>query len=103
MDLDAINQLDDVHTLRALLLEKHQIIAQHEQRHAQYEQRIARDTSSLTHKDALIAKLKAENARLRRLQFAARSEQLTADQRDLFEETLAEEIAAVEKLVPTAR
>jgi len=89
MDLDAISQLDDVQTLRALLVEQHQTLAQHEQR-------IARDASSLTHKDALIAKLKIENARLRRLQFAARSEKLDAGQKELFEDTLAEEIAAVE-------
>ena len=88
MDLDAISQLDDVQTLRALLVEQHQTLAQHEQR-------IARDASSLTHKDALIAKLKIENARLRRLQFAARSEKLDAGQKELFEDTLAEEIAAV--------
>lgn len=89
MDRDVINPLSDVDLLRALLREQHHTILQHEQR-------IARDASSLTHKDALIAKLTAENARLRRLQFAARSEKLTTEQKDLFEETLAEEFAAVD-------
>jgi transposase len=82
MDQAAIANLDDVQQLRALLLEQMHINARQHQ--------------AMTSKDAIIATLKAENARLRRLQFAARSERLPTDQRDLFEETLAEEIAAVE-------
>lgn len=82
MDHDAIANLDDVQQLRALLLEQMHVNARQQQ--------------SITFKDTTIAKLKAENARLRRLQFAARSEKLSADQRDLFEETVAEEMAAVE-------
>jgi len=82
MDHAAIANLDDVQQLRALLLEQMHVNARQQQ--------------SITFKDTTIAKLKAENARLRRLQFAARSERLSAEQRDLFEETVAEEMAAVE-------
>lgn len=82
MDRAAIANLDDVQQLRALLLEQLHVNAKHEQ--------------TILLRDTHIAKLKAENARLRRLQYAARSEKLSTDQRDLFEETLAEEIAAIE-------
>jgi transposase len=47
-------------------------------------------------RDARIGALTAEIARLRRVQFAAKSERMTAEQRGLFDETLAEDIAAVE-------
>ncbi|MFB9066899.1 IS66 family transposase [Pseudofulvimonas gallinarii] len=47
-------------------------------------------------RDARIAALTTEIARLRRLQFTARSERMTTEQRDLFEETMAADIAAVE-------
>lgn len=85
----AINAITDVQTLQALLAEKLQIIAERDQV-------IARHENTLTERDTYIAKLKAENARLRRLQFAARSEALSDEQRDLFDDTLAEEIAAGE-------
>lgn len=82
MDRAAIASTEDIELLRTMLLEQLHINA--------------KQTQALTSKDVYIAKLKAENARLRRLQFAARSEKLSAEQRDLFEEILAEEIAAVE-------
>jgi len=89
MDRAAIANLQDVQQLRALLLEQLHI-------NARQEQVITKHAQAITLKDTHIAKLKAENARLRRLQYAARSEKVSADQRDLFEETLAEEIAAVD-------
>lgn len=95
MDRAAIANLDDVQQLRALLLEQLHINAKQAQAITQHEAMITRHEQAITFKDTTIAKLKAENARLRRLQYAARSERLSADQRDLFEETLAEEIAAV--------
>jgi hypothetical protein len=82
MDRAAIASTEDIELLRTMLLEQLHINA--------------KQTQALTSKDVYIAKLKAENARLRRLQFAARSEKLSAEQRDLFQEILAEEIAAVE-------
>lgn len=96
MDRAAIANLDDVQQLRALLLEQLQVNARQAQVITQHEAMITRHEQAITSKDTHIAKLKAENARLRRLQYAARSEKLSADQRDLFEETLAEEIAAIE-------
>jgi transposase len=89
MDHAALASIDDIEVLRTLLREQMTINASHEQR-------MARDAKAMSEKDAYIAKLKAENVRLRRLQFAARSEKLSAEQRDLFSETLTEEIAAIE-------
>ncbi|CEE18785.1 hypothetical protein H8Z72_23745 (plasmid) [Xanthomonas citri pv. citri] len=43
------------------------------------------------------AALTAEIARLKRLQFAARTKRMDPDQRQLFEQTLAADIAAVER------
>jgi transposase len=54
-------------------------------------------------RDAQIAALSAEIARLRRVQFAARSERMNAAQRELFEETMAADIAAVESQLDALR
>ena len=89
MDHAAINDITDVQTLRAMLVERDQAIASHQQA-------IVRHERTLVERDARIAWLAAEVARLRRLQFAARSEKMDPTQRALFEETLAEEIGAAE-------
>ena len=82
MDHAQLNTLTDVHVLRALVADQLQIIARHER--------------TITERDANIAKLNAEITRLRRVQFAARSEKMDPAQRQLFEETMAADIAAVE-------
>jgi transposase len=55
----------------------------------------ARD-ASLKHAEAKIQALTLELAHLRRIRFGARSEALSAEQRDLFQETLEADIAACE-------
>jgi transposase len=82
MDHAQLNTLTDVQALRAVVVEQLQIIARHER--------------AITERDANIAKLNAEIKRLRRAQFAARSEKMDPAQRQLFEETMAADIAAVE-------
>ncbi len=89
MDHAQLNAINDVQTLRALIAEKLQIIAERDHL-------IARHERTITERDANIAKLTAEIARLRRVQFAARSEKMDPAQRQLFEETMAADIAAVE-------
>jgi transposase len=89
MDHAALNDISDVQTLRAMVLAQQAQIAVHEQAIAQRDHAIA-------FKDAKIDKLTHEIARLRRVQFAARSERMDPAQRDLFDEAMAADIAALE-------
>jgi transposase len=52
--------------------------------------------ATLKHAEAKIQALTFELAHLRRIRFGAKSEALNAEQRDLFQETLAADIAACE-------
>jgi transposase len=83
------DHIDDVATLRSMLVERDVLIASQART-------VERMGSEIDYKTAKIAKLTAEIARLRRLQFSVRSEQLNPEQRELFEETMAADIAAVE-------
>jgi transposase len=89
MDAATLATITDVDVLRSLVAEKIDEIAQHT---AAIE---ARDRA-IVYKDAKIGKLTAEIARLRRLQYAARSEKMDPEQRALFDEAMAADIAAVE-------
>ena len=89
MDHAALNDISDVQTLRAMVVEKLQVIAAHEQAIAQRDHTIA-------FKDAKISQLTHEIARLRRVQFAAKSERMDPAQRELFDEAMAADIAALE-------
>ncbi len=89
MDRAALNDISDVQTLRAMVLEKLQVIADRDQIIAQRDHTIA-------FKDAKIAKLTHEIARLRRVQFAAKSERMDPAQRELFDEAMAADIASLE-------
>jgi len=82
MDHAALNDISDVQTLRAMVAEHLQTIAQHER--------------MIAFKDAKIGKLTHEIARLRRVQFAAKSERMDPAQRELFDEAMAADIAALE-------
>jgi len=89
MDLAQIISITDVEILRGIVAEK---LAEIAKRDAQ----IAAHDRVIFFKDAKIEALTAEILRLRRAQFAARSEKMNPDQRALFEESLAADIAAVE-------
>jgi transposase len=82
MDAASLNSITDIDVLRGLVAEKIAELA-------------ARDRT-IAHKDTKIAALTAEIARLRRIQFAARSEKMDPEQRVLFDEAMAADIAAVE-------
>ena len=121
MDAAELNAITDVDVLRALVREQVEAIAQREriiaQRDASLEERdrtiAARDTTlaqreaeharivaerdrAIVFKDAKIAHLTHEIARLRRLQYAARSEAMDPAQRELFDEAMSADIAALE-------
>jgi transposase len=92
MDAAALEAIDDPATRRwvaAALAERDEWIAEQAAQ-------IDGQQRTLVTRQAMIDTLTAEIARLRRWQFGKHSEQLDPAQRALFEETLAEDIAAVE-------
>jgi transposase len=93
---NAFDHIDDVATLRSMLIERDAQLVDCRALIAAKTQTIAQMTSVDIYKTAKIAKLTAEIARLKRLQFSVRSEKLNPEQRELFEETMAADIAAVE-------
>jgi transposase len=64
---------------------------------AERDQRLESQQRELKYRDLRIDQLSAEIARLKRLQFGAKTEALSALQRELFADTVAEEIAAAEQ------
>ncbi|MEC5196784.1 transposase [Xanthomonas campestris] len=96
MDLCSLDAIDDPQALRelacGLLAERDAAlqVAQQQARTAQERER------TITRRDAQVAALTTEIARLRRLQFSARTERMDPAQRELFQETMAADIAAVQ-------
>lgn len=82
MDEAALNAITEIETLRALVREQRATIA--------------RRDHEIAYKSAKIDKLTHELARLRRVQFSAKSERMDPEQRELFDEAMAADIAAVE-------
>jgi transposase len=89
MDEATLNAITDTEALRALVREQMAKVAQRDVI-------IARRDHEIAYKTAKIDKLTHELARLRRVQFSAKSERMDPEQRDLFDEAMAADIAAVE-------
>jgi len=110
MDAAQLSAINDANVLRTIVAEKLIEIAERDAKITQHAAQIAardvllaaRDAKIAAHdrvivyKDSKIAALTAEVARLRRVQFAARSERMDPEQRALFDESVAADIAAVE-------
>ncbi len=96
MDAAQLSAITDADELRALLLDKIAVIAQRDDALAERDALIARREQAIHQRDIQIEALTYEIARLRRLQFAARSERMDATQRSLFDESVAADIAAAE-------
>ena len=96
MDACSLETISDIDTLRQMVREQRACIAERDAT-------IAANKSTLRERNALIDKLKFELARLRRAQFAAKSERMDAVQRGLFDEAMAEDIAAVEAALEAAQ
>jgi transposase len=96
MDAARLAEITDVQQLRALVAAQVAVIAERDARLAERDAHIAQRDRTIVWKEAKIAKLTAEIARLRRVQFAARSEKMAPEQRALFDEAMAADIAAVE-------
>ena len=89
MDEAALNAITDTDALRALVREQMAKVAQRDVI-------IARRDHEIAYKTTKIDKLTHELARLRRVQFSAKSERMNPEQRELFDEAMAADIAAVE-------
>jgi hypothetical protein len=102
-----IESIDDIETLRRFAIESIEAIAAKEAESAQV---IASQRALIADRDAKLAAsdrtiayktkendaLKLEIARLRRLQFAAKSERFDPAQREIFDEAVAEDLGAAE-------
>ena len=88
--------LDDIAALRRQVLEQLQTLAERDALIAERDAIIAGRDRDIVYKDAKIATLTHEIARLKRWMFAARSERMDPAQRALFEESVANDIAALE-------
>ncbi|MEO8010551.1 MAG: IS66 family transposase [Dokdonella sp.] len=96
MDADALNAITDVQTLRGVILQQLDVIAHRDAT-------IATRDRTIVYREMKIAALTAEIARLRRLQYAAKSESMDPGQRGLFEEAMAADMAAVESELAALR
>jgi transposase len=96
MDEAALNALTDTDALRALVREQMAAIVRRDETIVRHEATIARRDHEIAYKTAKIDKLTHELARLRRAQFSAKSERMNPEQRELFDEAMAADIAAVE-------
>jgi transposase len=96
MDACALDAIADLDTLRRMVREQRVRLAERDAT-------IATHQRTLRERNALIDKLTHELARLRRQQYAARSERMDAVQRGLFDEAMAEDIAAVEAQLEAAQ
>lgn len=96
MDHAQLDTITDVKALRRIVREKLDAIAIQQKIIADRDATLASRERTIVYKDAKIEVLTMEIARLRRVQFAARSEKMDPEQRSLFDEAIAADIAAVE-------
>lgn len=96
MDAAALNAITDPAVLRALVLEQMAVVAQRDTALAEHQAAIAQRDHEIAYKSAKLDKLTRELARLRRLKYDRTAEALAPEQRALFDEALAEDIAVVE-------
>ncbi len=96
MDLAQLSSITDVQQLHEIVTAQLAVIAQRDACLAQADVRLAQRDQTIVYKEAKIAKLTAEIMRLRRVQFAARSEKMDPEQRALFDEAMAADLAVVE-------
>jgi len=100
MQAASLDTITDLDTLRSIA--RHNLELFESERAAHQAAIVARETliaerdRTIVYKSAKIEALTLELARLKRLRFAARSEQLGPEQRALFEEAMAADLAVVE-------
>jgi transposase len=103
MDFAQLSTITDADVLRGLVVEKLNEIAVHERALVERDTLIAKRDETIRNRDIQIGYLTHEIARLRRVQFAARSERMDPEQRTLFDETMAADLAAAEAALEALR
>jgi len=96
MDAAQITSIIDVQILHDIVIDQLATIAQRDAKIAAQEEQVTSQQRTIVYKSAKIQALTAEILRLRRVQFAARSEKMDPEQRALFDETMAADITAVQ-------
>lgn len=107
MDAAKLEKIEDIETLRHVALEEFSHyqeaqallkaeVAQHVSKLLDKERTLEKLGASIIYKDLKIESLTAEIMRLRRWQYAAKSEQFDPTQEVLFAESMSEDIEAVE-------
>lgn len=113
MDFAQLSTISDADILRGLVLEKLDEITRRDHQLTAHAQQISAQAGALAERDALIARrdeairtrdihidaLTREIARLRLVQFAARSERMDPEQRSLFDDTMAADLAEAEAVL----
>ena len=96
MDQAQLNAITDIDVLRALVADKIIEIGARDDLLAKRDELLAKRDRELVYKAAKIDQLTREIARLRRVQFAARSEKLDSEQLGLLDDALNADIAVIE-------
>lgn len=96
MDVAQLSSITDVQQLREMVLRQQAVIVERNAQVAARDAQVAQRDRTIAWKTAKIDKLTREIMRLRRVQFAARSEKMDPEQRALFDESMAADIAALE-------
>jgi transposase len=96
MDAAQLSAITDANVLRGVVAEKLIQLAERDAQLTANAAKIAAHERAIVYKDAKIEALTLEIARLQRVQFAARSEKMDPEQRTLFDEAMAADLAAVE-------
>ena len=99
---DPTAAIAELEVLRAQIAAQLQRIAEQQSALTERDQRIASQQREIQHLDLRNRHLESEIARLKRIQFGARTEALSALQRELFADTMAEELAGAEQALEQA-
>ena len=103
MDCARLFHIDDADVLRAMVLEQASTIMARDAAIDAHAAALAARDETIRNRDIHIEALTFELARLRRLQFAARSERMDPEQRALFDEAMAADMEAAEARLEALR
>lgn len=96
MDSSRLHSIDDVDALREIILSQSAQLDAERQASATLRQTVETQRRAIVHREARIDALIIEIKRLKRMQFAARSETMDAEQRELFADAIDDALANAE-------